>query len=181
MPSPKADLMLHPVRLRIAVELANHPMTPRQIAAALPDVPQASLYRQINTLLEGGLLEVTDETPVNGAVERTYALARGGRGLSPEEMRGISADEHVTYFSTFAASLIDSFQQFISGTDLDTLEKQGMSYNRAVIYLTTQERVEFQQEVVGLLSRYMSQLPAPDRQRFTLASIVIPDERNQPE
>jgi hypothetical protein len=82
MAQTKSDLLLHPVRMRLVTELAGRQMTPGQLAAALPDVPQATLYRQINRLLEGGVFEVVAEQVVNGATERTYAVVGGGDRLS---------------------------------------------------------------------------------------------------
>jgi len=180
MPSIKADLLLHPVRLRIVTELMNRPMTPGQLAATLPDIAQATLYRQINTLQESGVIEVTEETPVKGAVERTYSLVTGSVNLSPEDMRGVSREEHAVYFNTFAASLMETFAHYINHVDLKTIGADGMSYNRAVIYLNAEERAAFQKAVTELIGQYMALPPTPDRNRFTLASIVIPDEREQP-
>ena len=62
----KADLILHPARLRIMGELGGRQMTSRQLAIALPDMAQASLYRHIKALLDGGILEVVSEQAVNG-------------------------------------------------------------------------------------------------------------------
>src|SRR5687767_2199950 len=54
-PLSRADLLAHPVRLRIIMALAGEQLTPQQIAAVLADVPPATLYRQINRLAEGGV------------------------------------------------------------------------------------------------------------------------------
>jgi DNA-binding transcriptional ArsR family regulator len=43
----RLELLLHPLRMRILTELIAHERTPSQVAAALPDVPHATLYRQI--------------------------------------------------------------------------------------------------------------------------------------
>jgi hypothetical protein len=173
----KADLLLHPVRLRIMTEIVGKQLTPRQLAAALPDVPQATLYRQINILLEGEILEVAEETPVSGAVERTYRLRQDAERLSAEEMHAISAEDHLQYFNVFAASLIEHFARYIQQRDPEDFELDGMSYNRAVLYLSDEERATFQQEVMTLIGSVMTNQPSSERKRYTLASVVIPDER----
>lgn len=177
MAERKADLLLHPVRLRIMTEIVGKALTPRQLAAALPDVPQATLYRQINLLLDGDILEVAEETPVSGAVERTYRLRQGAEGISREELRDLSDEDHLRYFNIFMASLIENFARYVQQRDPTHFEQDGMSYNRAVIYLNAEERAQFQREVMSLLSSVISNIPSPDRQRYTLASIVIPDDR----
>ncbi|MDZ4769144.1 MAG: helix-turn-helix domain-containing protein [Chloroflexota bacterium] len=175
----KADLILHPVRLRIVTELAGKQLSPRQLGEALPDIAQATLYRHLNTLLDGKILKIVSEHPVNGAIERIYTVIEGAARLSDEELRGLSRGDHLRYFTVFAASLIDSFAEYIDTCDLAGIGDDGMSYNRAVLYLDAAERQQFQQEVVALIGRILSNQPTPDRKRFTLASIVIPDTRNE--
>lgn len=173
----KADLLLHPVRLRIMTEIVGKRLTPRQLAAALPDVPQATLYRQINILLEGEILEIVEETPISGAIERTYQLRQGADRLSAEEMHDIASEDHLQYFNIFVASLIESFARYIQHHDPAHFDQDGLSYNRIVIHLTAGERAAFQEQVMELIGSLMTNLPSADRQRYTLASIVIPDER----
>lgn len=177
MADVKADLILHPVRLRIVTELAGKPLSPRQLAEALPDIAQATLYRHINLLVEGNILEVATEHPVNGATERIYTVVEGAACLSHDELRTLSRGDHLRYFTVYAASLIDHFAEYIDTCDLERVGEDGMSYNRAVLYLNDEERRHFQEAVTGLIGQIMSTPPAPDRKRYTLASIVIPDAR----
>jgi len=175
----RADLILHPVRLRIVTELAGKQMSPRQLSEALPDVAQATLYRHVNLLLEGNILEVVAEHPVNGAIERIYSVVEGAGRLSEAELRGLSRGEHLRYFTIYAASLIENFAEYIDTCYLETVVDDGMSYNRTVLYLNDDERETFRREVTALIGRMMSNGPAPNRKRYTLASIVIPDARNE--
>src|ERR1700680_2214524 len=102
----RADLILHPVRLRIILAFARgRHLTPQQVAAVLTDVPQATLYRQIERLYQGGALAVVAERRVRGAVERTYVLAEGGASLSPDDLAKSSPEDHRGYFTGFAAGL----------------------------------------------------------------------------
>ena len=179
MSSHKADLLLHPVRLRIVTELINQPLTPSQLALALPDIAQATLYRQINLLLEGAIIEVETENRVNGAVERTYRLVQAN--LSVDDMRNVSQEEHKVYFNTFALSLMETFSRYIEQTPPDDIGSDGMSYNRAVLYLNDDERQQFQKAIMEIMMKFMSKSNTVDRKRFTLASIVIPDEREKNE
>ena len=52
----KEDLLFHPVRLRIVLATAGRQVTAQQLAGELPDIPQATLYRNINMLTNGGIL-----------------------------------------------------------------------------------------------------------------------------
>mgnify|MGYP001795409973 CR=1 FL=1 len=173
----KANLLLHPVRLRIVTELYGRELTSRQLADALPDNPQATLYRQIKRLFEAGMLVVQQETAVNGAIERTYAVAEGQTNLTPEEIRHASPMEHVGYFSIFAASLIDTFSRYANQVDPAEIGRDGLSYSRAAIYLSPEEKEAFEQQINAALATVIAKGPAPNRKRYTLASVVIPDDR----
>lgn len=179
-PTSKADLILHPVRLRILAEVVGKELTTRQIASVLPDVPQASLYRHIGVLLEANMLEVVAEQRVNGAVERTLRVARGQDRISPEELSQFSKEDHLRYFNLFAYALIERFGDFVSNAEPQAIPQSGMSYNRTVVYLSDTERSQLQQQLFALLGTVMSHQPNPERKRYTLASVVIPDERKTP-
>ena len=178
MADSKNDLIFHPVRMRLMTELAGRQMTPGQLAAAMPDIPQATLYRHIKRLWDGGIFEVVNEQIVNGATERTFAVVAGQERLTDADLQGLSPEEHTQNFMTYTASLIDAFARYVQQANPNEMSADGLSYNRATIYLSAEERVEFQEAVVALLQGVMRNEPTPERQRFTLASVVIPDERS---
>src|SRR6202030_2077276 len=132
----RADLILHPVRLRIILAFARgRRLTPKQVAAVLPDVPQATLYRQIERLYRGGALAISAERRVRGAVERTYVLAEGGSSVSPDDLAKSSRDDHFGCFTAFAAGLIAQFEQYLERSEIDLL-KDGVGYREVVLNLT---------------------------------------------
>ncbi len=178
MARSKADLILHPARLRIMTELGGRQMTPRQLASVLPDIPQATLYRHIKALLDGGILEVVSEQEVNGSVERTYAVVKGAGRLTLDELQKLSPEEHLRYFTIYAVNLIDEFADYLREANTEHIGRDGMSYSTASIYLNDVERAQFQEAVIALIGRVMSNEPAPDRNRYSLSSIVIPEGKD---
>jgi hypothetical protein len=57
-----AELLLHPVRLRVVQALlGDRVLTTGDLHAELPDVPTASLYRHVAVLAGAGVLEVAYE------------------------------------------------------------------------------------------------------------------------
>lgn len=155
-------------------------MTPRQLGAILPHIPQATLYRHIKTLLQGGILEVVFEQEINGAVERTYTLAKGAGRLTEAELQALTPEDHFRYFSVFAVKLMDDFATYLRAANPDRMGRDGMAYQTSVIYLSDAERTAFEGEVSALFERIMSQPPAPDRKAYRLSSIVIPDGKDAP-
>jgi DNA-binding transcriptional ArsR family regulator len=177
--SDKTNLLLHPVRLRILSELAGKQLSPRQLAQALPDIAQASLYRHIGLLVDNQILEVVAERVVNGATERTYAIAAGAMRLSPDDLRGLPSEEHIRLFSVYIGTLIETFVESLNGRDLDDALRDGLSYNRVTIHLSDEEVTQFRAEIAAIIERVWSNQPAPNRKSYTLASIVIPGKEGE--
>jgi DNA-binding transcriptional ArsR family regulator len=170
----RADLILHPVRLRIILAFARgRRLTPQQVAAVLGDVPQATLYRQIDRLYQGGVLAIAAEQRVRGAVERTYVLAEGGASLSPEDLAKASRDDHLGFFTAFAAGLIAQFQQYLERSEIDLL-KDGVGYRQVVLNLSDKELVEMAGAVNAALGRFLTYGPTRGRKRRLMATVLMP-------
>lgn len=170
----RADLVLHPVRLRIILAFSGgRRLTPQQVAAALPDVPQATLYRQIERLYRGGALAVAAERRVRGAVERTYVLAEGGASLSAEDLAKSSRDDHLGYFTAFAVGLIAQYEQYLERPEIDLL-KDGVGYRQVVLNLTDEELMEMAVALNVAVGRFLAYEPKPGRQRRMLATVLFP-------
>jgi hypothetical protein len=170
----RADLILHPVRLRIILAFARgRRLTPQQVSALLADVPQATLYRQIERLYQGGALAVAAERRVRGAVERTYVLAEGGASLSPEDLAKSSPDDHLGYFTAFAAGLISQFEQYLERSEID-LVKDGVGYRQVVLNLTDEELSEMAVALNLAVGRFLAYDPKPGRTRRMLATVLFP-------
>src|SRR5260370_31839500 len=137
----RADLIVHRVRRRIILAFARgRRLTPQQVATVLVDVPQATLYRQIERLFQGGVLAIAAEKRVRGAVERTYVLAEGGASLSPEDLAQASRDDHLGYFTAFGAGLIAHVEQYLQRAKIDFL-KDGPGYPQRALPLTHKEGI----------------------------------------
>src|SRR5688572_10686821 len=87
----KLDLILHPVRLRILMALAGNDMTTQELTRLVGDVPASSIYRHVNRLIAGGLIEVVAERQVRGTVEKTLR-ATTSASIGAEEAKAMSAD-----------------------------------------------------------------------------------------
>src|ERR1035437_1972888 len=89
-----ADLLLHPVRLRIVQAfLGDRGLTTGALIAELADIPAASLYRHVARLVDAGVLAVVAERRARGALERTYVLRLSAASVGLNELAKMSPDE----------------------------------------------------------------------------------------
>src|SRR5271170_2029684 len=115
-----ADLLLHPVRLRIVKAfLGDRALTNSQLAAELDDVPAGSLYRHIALLTKAGVLQVVAERRVRGAIERTYAMRLLAAQLQPGEVRAMTREEHSRAFMAYVAGLLADFDRYLASEPED--------------------------------------------------------------
>ena len=175
MSHPQIDLILHPIRLRIITTLAGQRYTAQTIGDLLPDVAQATLYRHLKALTEGGVLEIVETTPIRGAVEKVYALAdESTLNPGPEALADLTADDHMRYFAVFAATLLADFAQYLAATpDLDFV-RDGVGYHTHAVYLSDAELTDLAAGINGLLAPYFENGPGDDRQRRLLSTILMP-------
>jgi hypothetical protein len=173
-----ADLLLHPVRLRIVQSLlGDRALTTTELRAELTDVPAASLYRHVARLVAGGVLSVVAERRVRGAVERTYVLRTQAASISLDEVAKMSPEEHRQAFLAYIAGLIADFDRYLSRDDIDVL-RDGVSYRMAGIWLDDAELMEMARDLLTVVQPRLANAPKPGRKRRIFGTILLPGTDN---
>ncbi|GAA2644621.1 helix-turn-helix domain-containing protein [Dactylosporangium fulvum] len=174
MATSSADLLLHPLRLRIVQSfLGERQLTTADLRRQLTDVPPATLYRQIAALVDGGVLEVTAERKVRGTVERTYRLRAEHASVTPDELAGMSADEHRAAFMAFVAGLLADFDRYLAAGGGDLL-RDIAGYRQAGFYATDEELTEIVAAINRAVRPWIDAEPAAGRRRRILTTVLLP-------
>jgi DNA-binding transcriptional ArsR family regulator len=170
----KADLLLHPTRLRI-IQAFMPPkrLTAQAIGAVLPDVPPATLYRHLNKLTKGGVLAVVERRQVRGTTEKVYALLAGGAYPNPEDLAAASKEDHLRYFTTFVATLLGDFARYLEREHVD-LFTDNVGYRQVPLYLSDEEFTRMVVELNVVLAPVLANGPGPGRRRRLLSTVVMP-------
>jgi DNA-binding transcriptional ArsR family regulator len=164
--------VLHPERLAILRSLAIAPRTTKQLAEALPDIAQATLYRHMGALLESGVVAVVEQHQVRGAITRTYALADSGR-LVGMDVSDAPRDDQFRAFATFAAGLLGEYAHYLDRPDID-LERDGVGFREQVLQLTDQEFADLAAELKAVITARLANEPTAERRPRLLATITLP-------
>ena len=83
----KAEIILHPVRMKISQALMRNKengLTSLEMVKIIKDVPQATLYRHIQVLLDAGVIRIIKEKKVRSISEKYYTLNEEEARLSAE-------------------------------------------------------------------------------------------------
>jgi DNA-binding transcriptional ArsR family regulator len=174
-----ADLLLHPVRLRIIrAFLGDRALTTAQLRDELPDVPPASLYRHIARLVDAGVLSVVNERRVRGALERTFVLRVAAASIDLQQLEHMTREDHRQAFMAFVAGLLGDFDRYLSRDDIDLL-RDGVTYRMAGLWLDDAELIDLGREVTRVLQPSLANPPRPGRRRRILGTVLLPGEDAQ--
>ncbi|MGX6606454.1 helix-turn-helix domain-containing protein [Micromonosporaceae bacterium Da 78-11] len=171
-----AELALHPVRIRILRAAAGARLTTHDLVALLPDIPHATLYRHLATLVKAGLLEVVDRRKIRGAVERVYALPAHGATLDAAALATATPEDHARYFTAFMSSLLSEFSRYLARDRID-FAADGAGYQQLVLHLSDTELATFAADLNQIIGPLLGNEPGQGRVPRLLATILLPADQ----
>jgi DNA-binding transcriptional ArsR family regulator len=170
----KEDLLLHPVRLRIILATAGRQVTAQQLANELPDIPQATLYRHINTLAAGGILVVVRRRRVRNTVEKTYALPDRDLLLTAEDLEDAQPEDYIRLFTQYLGLQLGYYVRYIQQGKVD-FARDNVVFHMFPVYLSEAETQRLGEAVNAALLPYTKNEPSPERRRYILGVLSLPD------
>jgi DNA-binding transcriptional ArsR family regulator len=177
MKETKADMVLHPVRMRIVQTLINGKrLSAQQIGSNLSDIPQATLYRHLNKLLEANILTVVEENPVRGTIEKIYSLSMETASISAKDISNWSPEEHKNYFLKFITTVIADFERYVNQKEYD-MEKDGAGYRQVSFYASDEEYIEFMKTLQQGVMKLIKNEDNPTRRKRTLSTIITTENK----
>jgi DNA-binding transcriptional ArsR family regulator len=175
-----ADLLLHPVRLRIVKAfLGDRALTTSELAAELSDVPPGSLYRHIAMLTRAGVLQVVAERRVRGAVERTYTMRLAAARIQPSEVRAMTVDEHAHAFMAYIAGLVADFERYLASAPADPV-RDGANYQVGAMWLTDEEFIDLLRDLTAVYQERLANAPGKGRRRRMVYTVTLPGPEGAP-
>jgi DNA-binding transcriptional ArsR family regulator len=175
----KADLILHPIRMRILMALSEGKKTTQQLVYELNDVPQATIYRHITRLAKAKIIQVVEEHQVRGNTEKVYAIEENMSLISAEEAAHFSKDDHMRYFIAFTASLVDDFSRYLQHAQTDDLLVDSLAYHKFPLELSDEELKSLGEKINQAFAQYQNNQPGKGRRRRLFSFVVMPDVNMQ--
>jgi DNA-binding transcriptional ArsR family regulator len=167
------ELLGQPVRLRIVHAMrGDRVLTATQLCARLPDVSKATVYRHIDVLAEGGILEVAEERRVRGAVERGYRLRQDRILIDADTM---TTKDHRDGFGASVAALLAEFNAYLDRGDADP-PADLVNYRQHALWLSRDELNAVMSELRAMILPRLANPPTPDRAQYLFSPILFPVE-----
>jgi DNA-binding transcriptional ArsR family regulator len=170
----KEDLLLHPVRLRIILAIFGREVTAQQLIDELPDISQASLYRNLNMLAAAGILSVVRERRVRNTFEKTYALPLQGLSLTVEDLKNAQPEDYVRLFTQYLGQLLGYFARYIEHGSRDPL-RDNILFQMFPLYLSDAEIMSLGHAITKDLHPYLKNVPSSDRRRYIIGLVSLLD------
>ncbi|MEU9190842.1 helix-turn-helix domain-containing protein [Streptomyces sp. NPDC048484] len=176
-----ANLLLHPVRLRILQTLLGaDELTTAQLCARLSDIPAATMYRHVATLTKAGILEVTQEKRVRGTVERSYRVRQDEALVDADARTTMTKDDHRQAFTVFTGALMADFDRYLSRDDTEPA-RENVLYRQGAVWLTDDEFTALVEELEAVVARHTHTAHDDGRTRHVLSLVFVPDKTTDPE
>jgi len=139
------------------------------------NIAQATLYRHLNQLVEGGILEVVEERPVRGTVEKVYAITEPiSVELTREDLEQFTREDLIRYFTGHMMLQSAHFERYLQQDEID-IPNDGIRFYQMPLFLSNEEYRQLFAEVQELLLKFAENQPAPGRRRRIASTIFIPD------
>ncbi|MBO3746065.1 helix-turn-helix domain-containing protein [Streptosporangiaceae bacterium NEAU-GS5] len=168
------ELLAHPVRLRIVHAMrGDRPLTTSELCARLPDVSKATVYRHIDHLATGGILEVAEERRVRGAVERLYRLRYDRAAIDPDTFQALTPDDHRHGFSVAMTVLLAAFNAYLDQDKADPPADM-VGYRQHALWLSPDELIELIGELRAAIAPRLDNPATPERGHYLLSPILFP-------
>ncbi|BDM74128.1 transcriptional regulator (plasmid) [Streptomyces nigrescens] len=171
-----ADLLLHPVRLRVVHALSGgRELTTGELCARMPEVSKVTVYRHVSLLTEAGFLEVAGEHRVRGAVERRYRLRQNRPSIDADGAAAMSLDDHRRGFAAAMVVLIAEFNAYLDREGANPTA-DSVSYRQGTLWLSPDELSGLLGKLAEVLQPCLGNEPAPGRVPYLLSPVLFPAE-----
>ncbi|MFG2531124.1 helix-turn-helix domain-containing protein [Streptomyces sp. NPDC048516] len=175
------DLLAHPIRLRIVHAMGGgRLLTTAQFCARIPEASKATVYRHIDLLVAGGILEVAEERRVRGAVQRRYRLRQDRAVIGSEVARTLTLADHRQAFATAMTTLLAEFTTYLDRDGADPVADQ-VGYRQHALWLSPAELEELIGELRAAIAPKLANQPSPERAQYLLSPVHFPMEAAQVE
>ncbi|GCE14992.1 helix-turn-helix domain-containing protein [Tengunoibacter tsumagoiensis] len=171
----KAEVLMHPVRIKIVAAISRGVQTAQQLGQELPEVATPTLYNHLNLLLKAGLIEIVKEQKKRGTYERTYTLPAEGAVLRPEDLSQIAPEQMMKYFQIFAINMLGDMARYLEGPHDPNYQDVG--YRQTPLYISDEEMPLFIQQLHNFLLPWLTKQPDEEHKRRLFSRVIITDHQ----
>lgn len=151
----KAEVLMHPVRMKILQALNKEEgLSTLEMITVIKDVPQATLYRHIQILVDENIIKIVKERKVRSVTEKYYALNEGAAKLSKEDWTQLTIKQKLNYVSYYQLALLSQYQNYLTSLDEKESTADFATFSFLDLSLTNDQFMNFENELNDLVTKY---------------------------
>ena len=169
------DCIVNPVKSQIILSIQeNGECTARDLLSSQYDIPQATLYRTLNRLVESGVLKIVAENKIRAVTEKVYALNERFLNMNQSIVEQNDGEAYFKVFTNFVLVLMKEFQNYAKKSSINIME-DGSGFSAIPIYATVEEIVYVGNKFKEIIAPYQSRNALVEEQKMhILATIITP-------
>jgi len=165
--------MMNPVRIKIIREITlKGSATTKEIQEICQDIPQASLYRHIQNLLNNDILKVISENKVRGIHEKVYAIKENPSQEINQHLDQVTKEDISQLFTLFMVSLLADVETYLDRVPRFNLVESMIGFQSSSAYLSDQELIELMKEISVAITRRMNNPCTPERTLRKISTVT---------
>lgn len=173
----KAEVLMHPVRMKILQALMHNKeegLSTLEMNSIIKDVPQATLYRHIQILVDESIIKIVKERKVRSVTEKFYALNEGAEILSKEDWTQLTIKQKLNYVSNYQLTLLSQYQNYLHSLGEEERLADLSTFSFIDLTLTTDQFMSFENELNDLIIKYYNMADSNNNETKTIAINIIP-------
>ena len=168
------ELLSKPYKLQIVQTIMNKGQcTAKELMDLNNTIPQATLYRTLNSLVDDEILIVAKEQMVRALIQKVYSV---NPEFGPKENSIIKENDGAGYFqlfSSFVMTLLKEFQDYSQKESLDILA-DGTGFQAIPIYASTEDLQQIGLQIGNIIKNYQAKnTEISSEQRYHLLATII--------
>lgn len=158
----------NPVKLELYLRIKfMKRATVKQLLQLNIHIPPATLYRNLNKMVEDGILAVVEENKIRGVWEKVYAVA-----MDAGEAVAQDRDSQSMSLDKVAVTISEMFKSFASDTSQAEQNQKYLLYDS--VYATEEEIRSAVMEIEEIISRLRKHEATVDRDRQAVGFVITP-------
>lgn len=171
------ECITNPVKCKLLLEIYSQKQTTaKHLSDVFNDIPQATLYRNLNKMLNDGILRVVEETRVRGTVERTFAPALNLNSDFEAILAENSGTLYMQVFIQYLLGFAKQFQEYCKSPGIN-IKKDMSGFSLSHLYLSDEELTEFMKSISNIVKTVEKNEPQAGRKLRTFGIIITPPEK----
>lgn len=169
------DCIVNPVKSQIILFIQEKgECTAKDLLSSPNTIPQATLYRTLNRLVESGVLKIVAENKVRAVTEKVYALNESFLNVNQSIVEQNDGDAYFKLFTNFIIVLMKEFQNYAEKPSINIVE-DGSGFSANPIYATVEEMVDIGNKFKEIITPYQTRNTLVEEQKMhILATIITP-------